>query len=186
MPRPEGFGRVRTAVDAVAESLGPSPFSLDSKEWLLSRSKATHWAGQMAREAEMSMSAPANVEIVQGIYAAFARRDIPAIVAMLSPEVEWGEPSNPFNPAGGTRRGHAGFLEWIEIGRRSEEILVLEPRKILVDEDSVAVVGFMRCRAISTGKEYESDFVHVVTLEAGKVTRFLEFFDTYAAGEAFR
>ena len=132
------------------------------------------------------MTARANVELVQSIYAAFARRDIPAIVAMLSPEVEWGEPSNPFNPAGGTRRGHAGFLEWIEIGRRSEEILVLEPRKILVDEDSVAVVGFMRCRAISTGKEYESDFVHVVTLEAGKVTRFLEFFDTYAAGEAFR
>lgn len=99
------------------------------------------------------MSAPANVEIVQGIYAAFARRDIPAIVSMLSPCIEWGEPPNPFNPAGGMRRGHDGFLEWIEIGRRSEDILVLEPRKMLVDEDSVAVVGFMRCRAISTGKE---------------------------------
>jgi uncharacterized protein len=134
----------------------------------------------------MSMSAHANVEIVRGIYAAFARRDIPAIVAMLSPDVEWGEPSNPFNPAGGMRRGHEGFLEWIEIGRRAEDILVLEPRKMLVDEDSVAVVGFMRCRAITTTKEYESDFVHVVTLEAGKVTRFQEFFDTYAAGEAFR
>ena len=40
------------------------------------------------------------------------------------------------------RRGDEGFLEWVEIGRRSEDILVLEPRKILVDEDSVAVVGF--------------------------------------------
>jgi ketosteroid isomerase-like protein len=134
----------------------------------------------------MSMSPHANVEIVQGIYAAFARRDIPAIVALLNPDVEWGEPSNPFNPAGGTRRGHEGFLEWIEIGRRSEDILLLEPRKMLVDEDSVAVVGFMRCRAIPTGKEYESDFVHVVTLKDGKVTKFQEFFDTYAAGEAFR
>ena len=132
------------------------------------------------------MSPRSNVEIVQGIYAAFARRDIPAIVAMLNPDVEWGEPSNPFNPAGGTRRGHEGFLEWIEVGRRSEDILLLEPQKMLEDEDSVAVVGFMRCRAIPTGKEYESDFVHVVTLKAGKVTKFQEFFDTYAAGEAFR
>jgi uncharacterized protein len=132
------------------------------------------------------MSPHANVEIVQEIYAAFARRDIPAIVALLNPDVEWGEPSNPFNPAGGTRRGHEGFLEWIEVGRRSEDILLLEPQKMLVDEDSVAVVGFMRCRAIPTGKEYESDFVHVVTLKAGKVTKFQEFFDTYAAGEAFR
>jgi hypothetical protein len=134
----------------------------------------------------MSMSAHANVEIVQRIYAAFGRRDIPAILAMLSPDVEWGEPPNPFNPAGGTRRGHEGFLEWIEIGRQSEDIVVLEPRKMLVDDDSVAVVGFMRCRAIPTGKEYESDFVHVVTLQAGKVAKFQEFFDTYAAGEAFR
>jgi len=132
------------------------------------------------------MSPHANVEIVQEIYAAFARRDIPAIVALLNPDVEWGEPSNPFNPAGGTRRGHEGFLEWVEVGRRSEDILLLEPQKMLVDEDSVAVVGFMRCRAIPTGKEYESDFVHVVTLKAGKVTKFQEFFDTYAAGEAFR
>ena len=132
------------------------------------------------------MGAQENVEIVQRMYAAFARSDISAIIAMLSPEVEWGEPSNPFNPAGGTRCGHEGFLEWIEIGRQSEDILVLEPRKMLVDEDSVAVVGFMRCRAIPTGKVYESDFVHLVTLESGKVTRFQEFFDTYAAGEAFR
>jgi uncharacterized protein len=57
---------------------------------------------------------------------------------------------------------------------------------MLVDEDSVAVVGFMRCRAIPTGKVYESDFVHLVTFESGRVTRFQEFFDTYAAGEAFR
>ena len=63
---------------------------------------------------------------------------------------------------------------------------MLEPRKMLVDEDSVAVVGYMECRAIPTGKVYTSDFVHVVTFASGKVTRFQEFFDTYAAGEAFR
>jgi ketosteroid isomerase-like protein len=44
----------------------------------------------------------------------------------------------------------------------------------------------MRCKAIPTGKTYESDFVHLITFGNGKVTRFQEFFDTYAAGEAFR
>ena len=132
------------------------------------------------------MDPHANVEIVQGLYHAFAARDIPAILAVLSPDVEWGEPSNPFNPAGGTRHGHDGFLERIEIGRKAEEIVLLEPHKMLLDEDSVAVVGFMRCRAIPTGRVYESDFVHVVTLASGMVTKFQGFFDTYAAGEAFR
>jgi ketosteroid isomerase-like protein len=33
---------------------------------------------------------------------------------------------------------------------------------------------------------YESDFVHLVQFRNGMITRFQEFFDTYAAGEAFR
>jgi uncharacterized protein len=127
-----------------------------------------------------------NIALVDRLYGAFGDRDMPAILEMLSPDVEWGEPPNPFNPAGGTRHGHEGFLEWAMIGRDAEDIMVLEPRKMLVDDDSVAVVGYMECRAIATGKTYTSDFVHLFTFASGKVAKFQEFFDTYAAGEAFR
>ena len=121
------------------------------------------------------------------MYAAFARADVDAMLAMLSPDVTWGEPDNPFNPAAGTRHGHQGFLEWLAIGREAEEILALEPRLFLTDdEDNVAIVGFMRCLAKYTGKTYESDFVHVATLENGQIIAFQEFFDTYVAAEAFR
>ena len=128
----------------------------------------------------------ANIEIVHQLYKAFAERNIPEILDMLTSDVEWSEPTNPYNPAGGTRRGHDGFLEWADIGRHAEDIQVLEPHKMLVDADSVAVVGYIKCRAIATGKVYESDFVHLVTFREGKVARFQEFFDTYAASEAFR
>jgi hypothetical protein len=123
---------------------------------------------------------------VQEVYAKFARRDIPAILTMLSPDVEWGEPDNPFNPAGGTRHGHAGFLDWLNIGRQSEDILVLEPRKFLSDSDSVAVVGYTKCLAKPTGRSYETNFVHLFTFRDNKIVRFEEYFDTYKAGEAFR
>jgi uncharacterized protein len=127
-----------------------------------------------------------NVELVKKLFAAFNKRNIPPILALLSPDVEWGEPDNPYNPAAGTRHGQAGFLEWLRIGQQSEDIMVLEPRQFLAGGESVAVVGYMRCRAKSTGKVYESDFVHLVTVKDGKIVRFQEFFDTYAAGEAFR
>jgi len=127
-----------------------------------------------------------NVRLVQELYAAFARRDIPAILAFLSPDVVWGEPANPLNPAAGTRRGHAGFLEWAEIGREAEDILALEPRRFLSDADSVAVVGYSKVLVRSTRKVYETDFVHLVTIRDGKIARFQEFFDTFAAAEAFR
>jgi ketosteroid isomerase-like protein len=126
------------------------------------------------------------IATVQAIYSAFARRDVQAILAVLSPDVEWGEPANPYNPAAGTRHGHQGFLEWLQIGRQSEEILALEPRQFLTGGDSVAVVGYSRCRAKPTGRIYETDFVHLVTFRDGQVIRFREFFDTFAAAEAFR
>lgn len=127
-----------------------------------------------------------NIEIVRQLYAAFAQKDIPAILALLSEDVEWGEPENPYNPAGGTRKGHAGFLEWLMIGKDAEDILQLEPQRFLTDTDAVAVTGTMKCLAKPTGKTYESDFVHLIVMKDHKVIRFQEFFDTYAAGEAFK
>lgn len=127
-----------------------------------------------------------NIQLVQGLYSAFARGDIDTIIGMLRSDVIWTEPENPFNPAGGTRHGHQGFLEWMTIGRQAEDILVLEPKKMLTDDDSVAVVGYLKCRTTQTGKTYESDFIHLLTIKDGKIARFQEFFDTYAAGEAFR
>ncbi|MCX6728705.1 MAG: nuclear transport factor 2 family protein [Candidatus Saccharibacteria bacterium] len=127
-----------------------------------------------------------NTEIVMGLYKSFGERDIKTIINILSPEVEWGEPNNPLNPAGGTRHGHAGFLEWLEVGRQSEDILELTPSKFISQDDMVAVVGHTKCLAKPTGKTYETDFIHLIAIKDGKVIRFQEFFDTYAAAEAFR
>src|SRR5262245_17779124 len=99
--------------------------------------------------------ATTNVLEVQRLYAAFARRDIPTILALLSPDVEWCEPDHPLNPCGGTRRGHAGFLEWARVGHEAEDVLTLEPREYLTNGASVAVVGHTRCRVKSTGRTYE-------------------------------
>ena len=127
-----------------------------------------------------------NIALVRSLYAAFLARDVPRLLTMLNPNVEWTEPANPFNPASGTRHGHAGFLEWLRIGHEAEDILLLDLRDFLANSRSVAVVGHTRCRVRNTGREYATEFVHLVTLENGKVKRFQEFFDTYAAVEAFR
>ena len=125
-------------------------------------------------------------DTARDLYRAFGQRDFEAILAMLTEDVEWGEPENPYNPAGGTRHGHAGFLEWLNIGGESEEILVLKPHTFIAEDDHVAVVGYIECLAKPTGRTYTSDFVHVITFREGKICRFREFFDTYVAGEAFR
>jgi ketosteroid isomerase-like protein/anti-anti-sigma regulatory factor len=147
--------------------------------------------GDAGRDPDLSDRRPsddaqANVQVVRDLYAAFARHDIGAILAVLSPDVEWSEPESPFNPCGGTRRGHAGFLEWARLGHESEEVLSLEPLVFLTGGSRVAIVGHTRCRAKSTGRTYATDFVHLATFDQGRVIRFQEFFDTHAVAEAFR
>jgi ketosteroid isomerase-like protein len=138
------------------------------------------------RPAETQTLPGKQVQIVLQLYEAFRKGDVSGILALLSPDVEWSEPENPLNPAAGTRRGEAGFREWLRVGHESEEILVLEPRQMLWNPESVAVVGHSKCLAKPTGRTYETDFVHVVTFKEGKIVRFQEFFDTFAAAEAFR
>jgi uncharacterized protein len=127
-----------------------------------------------------------NIKTVQALYGAFQRGDVGTIISLLAPDVVWSEPDNPLNPSAGTRRGHEGFLEWLRIGRNAEDILALEPRQFLAGSDTVAVLGYSKCRAKPTGRIYETEFVHVITFTNGKIARFQEFFDTYAAAEAFR
>jgi uncharacterized protein len=127
-----------------------------------------------------------NIAVAQQLYTLFSQRDITGILNILSPNVEWGEPENPYNPAGGTRQGHEGFLQWINIGKEAEDILELNIQKMVADNDTVAVIGDMKVFAKPTRKIYLSDFVHIVMVHDGKITKFQEFFDTYIAGEAFR
>jgi uncharacterized protein len=127
-----------------------------------------------------------NIDLVKQLYDAFAKKDLGKILGLLHPDVIWGEPANPYNPCSGTRYGHVGFMEWASLGRQAEEIIELTTKKFLSDSDSVAVFGYLKCKALTTDKIYESDFIHLVTFENNKIIKFQEFFDTYTAGEAFR
>jgi ketosteroid isomerase-like protein len=128
----------------------------------------------------------ASLELVRAAYRAFAARDIDSLLRVVSPAVEWGEPVNPLIPSSGTRHGLSGVLEWLRIGQDTETILAFEPDRFLADGDTVAVIGRTTVVARSTGRTYDTDFVHVVTVADGRIVRFQEFFDTWAAAEAFR
>ena len=137
-------------------------------------------------EHEPSRNPDHNLAVVKRLYEAFGRREMEAVLGALTEDVEWSEPENPFNPAAGKRQGHAGFLEWVRIGNAAEEVMALELRDFLVTGNKVAAVGRTTCRARSTGKVYQTDFVHLIDLRNGRVARFQEFFDTCGAAEAFR
>ena|SRR6516164_3843991 len=140
----------------------------------------------MASTISMTATGQRPIDVVRSDYAAFADRDIPRQLDLVADDVVWGEPDNDLIPSAGTRRGGSGVPEWLEIGRATEDLLSLEPRQLIAGGETVVVVGQTRVRARSTGRDYGTDFVHLVTVRDGTIASFQEFFDTFVAAEAFR
>ncbi len=115
-----------------------------------------------------------NADLVRGAYEAFGRGDIPAILDMLAPDVDWNVPA--VLPHGGSFRGPdavGGFFQGI--GERWEDFKV-EFGDLLEGGGDVASVG--RAEGTLRGAGAASyGFAHVFTVADGKITRFREYVD---------
>ena len=119
-------------------------------------------------------------EVVQRAYEAFGRRDVPAILELVADRVDW-ECVVPSGVAyGGRRRTREEVGQFFADIPKSDDIHVFEPREYLEAGDHVTVLGWERSTAVDTGKDFDTDWVHVFTVKNGKVTRWRGFFDTAA------
>jgi ketosteroid isomerase-like protein len=68
----------------------------------------------------------------------------------------------------------------IPMALSTDDIHVFEPREFIEAGEHVTVLGRESSTALDTGKPFESDWVHIFTIKAGKVTRWRGFFNTAA------
>jgi uncharacterized protein len=132
------------------------------------------------------MSERENTELVQHAYQHFKDGDIQGLLGLLSEDVEWKLFEMEGVPFSGTRRGDERVGEFFSQVFDTEEPLHFEPRELVAQGDKVVALGDYAWRVKSTGREYESDFVHVFTVRDGTVARFQEFMDTAAVSAAYR
>jgi hypothetical protein len=69
---------------------------------------------------------------------------------------------------------------------RHEEILEFVPESFICDDNQVVVLGRERCRSRQTGREFEVQWAQVFKVEDGRVSRFVEYIDTFPMVEAYR
>jgi ketosteroid isomerase-like protein len=116
----------------------------------------------------------ANTDIVRQAYDAFARGDIPTVLAVFDDAIEWYAPDEL--PDGGTYRGPgevAGFFQ--SLPQHYAELRV-EVDRVLDAGDQVIAEGHHRGRIGAT--DFVVGFAHVWTLADGKATRFREYNDS--------
>ncbi len=126
-----------------------------------------------------------NVDVVQETYEAVSRGDIPALLELLTDDVEWTLQGPSVIPFAGTRRGREGVAEFFSLVGETLEFEQFEPREFVAQGETVVVLGFERSLVKPTGRMFEQEWAHVYALKDGKVAKFLALEDTAAHVVAF-
>ena len=118
-----------------------------------------------------------NTELIRGLYAAFAKGDIPSVLGTLAPNARWTEAAG--GPYGGVFVGPEAVLEnvFMRIGAEWEGYAAV-PSEFIANDGMVAAIGTYSGKFKATGKSFEAPFVHVWKLQDGKVVSFQQFTDT--------
>ena len=133
------------------------------------------------------MSEKSNTEIVQQVYRAFSRKDLPAILELQAEDVHWSVAGSaeeiPWAKPTPGRDGVAEFLKTLGQWLVAEQF---EIREYLAAADTVVALGYQRGYVKPTRTPYEFDFVHVWKLRTDKVTSFRVYYDTAYVASVLR
>jgi ketosteroid isomerase-like protein len=121
-----------------------------------------------------------NLATVQGIYAAFGRRDVPAILEFLAEDVVWEYGLNSTDvPWLQPRRGRAEVVKFFE-ALGAIDFARLEASAFFEAGSTVVVLLQLEATVKATGRQVvEEDEVHIWHFDAaGRVSRFRHRVDT--------
>ena len=126
-----------------------------------------------------------NVDLIKAIYDAFAKGDVPAVLGVLSPEINWTEAEG--FPYAGTFIGPHAVLEnvFMRLGTEWHDYAAV-PHEIIDGGDSVVALGKYSGTYKATGKSFKADFAHVWKLKDGKAVRFMQYADTAVVQRALQ
>jgi ketosteroid isomerase-like protein len=113
----------------------------------------------------------AALDVVQQAYAAFGRRDIPALLKLVADKVDWKEVCPASWPWSGLRRNPAEVAEYFAAVGQASDITVFEPREFIEAGENVTVLGYLEGSARDTKQKFQSEWVQIFTVKNGKITR---------------
>jgi uncharacterized protein len=121
-----------------------------------------------------------SAQLVRGAYDAFAKGDIPAVLALIDDRCEWLEAEHsPYWP-GGALVGPQAVLQgvFMRLGEDFGGTFAVDVRRIVDCGDTV--LGGVRYTgtAAATGKALDAQAAHVWDLRDGKVVRWQQYADT--------
>ncbi len=125
--------------------------------------------------------APRPIDVVKAAYAAYAERDLAAIVALYHPDCELEQTADL--PWGGSYRGHAGLQQFFARLTASIDTRIVG-ETLFEAGDKVVSIGRTQGAARGSGRTFELPAVHVYTVGDGTIRRYEAYVDTPAMQQA--
>lgn len=110
-----------------------------------------------------------NAGLVRRLYAAFAARDLDALLDVVAPEIEFFGPTATLLNEGRCYRGHEGMRRYLRDAAALWQELEVDPQKLREVGNHVVALGRVRARA-HDGMELDTPAAWVWRIEAGMIT----------------
>jgi ketosteroid isomerase-like protein len=120
-----------------------------------------------------------NVSIVQGLYDAFARGDVDAVLGTFDPNIEWREAESFIYAEGNPYVGPQAVLQGV-FGRIAGDWdnFRVELQEALPTPDGAVTLGRYSGTYKATGRAVHAQFAHVWKVRGGKISGFQQYTDT--------
>jgi uncharacterized protein len=132
------------------------------------------------------MSEQQNVALIQSVYDAFKRGDLPFILARLTDDVDWALEGPSILPFTGKRKGIAQVKEFFEALAGTQTNMKLTMGPLMAQGDRVSGVGRYSATVVATGRSFDSPVGHFFTVRDAKISGFVDLADTAAMVDAYR
>ena len=130
------------------------------------------------------MSQQGSVDVVQAIYAAFSRGDIPAILNLIDPQSDLLFEGPSAIPWAGNRHGRDGWTQFFQTVGESMDGVTIAMDTFAAQGERVVAAGRYQGVVKRTGKRIDSPLVHLWTIRNGLVVRCVEMTNTAAEAAA--
>jgi ketosteroid isomerase-like protein len=121
-----------------------------------------------------------NVEMVQQAYMNFSTGNVPAVLAVFDPQIEWHECKGmPFVSGDGIFHGHEAVVTQVFMPLAAHvDGFGIDVQELFGCDDKVVMVGYYTGTNKATGNTFRANATHVWTVRDGKLARFFQAVDT--------
>lgn len=127
------------------------------------------------------MTTEQTIQIIDALYNAFSTGDIPAVLGLMHPKIEWNEAESNSLADGNPYIGPDAILEGVfaRLGANHEYFGLQDIKLHGMSNNKVLATLRYDAKVNATGKAYNAQAAHLWTLnDKGKITAFQQYVDT--------